>query len=69
MALLAMGTQYGSVPVPIAWQWPDLCDRMGVRRNGRTTRQIEDALLAIRGLMIVSERAIYDHCFPGLSKS
>ena len=61
MALLGIAARHARpVANPITWRWPDLLSRMGVVDSGRTRRQVEDSLLAIAGLTVVSERAVFD---------
>ena len=44
---------------PLTWGWRDLCRRIGIQYSGRTLQHLKGAILAVKGLLIHSEYAIY----------
>lgn len=60
LALLSLATARG-VPLenPIVFSWRELLARMEVAVSGRTVTEVKRALIAIKGLMIQSEHALY----------
>lgn len=51
----------GGFPVrnPVVFSWRQLCARMGIQCSGKTTRQLRDALVATKGLLIESRHALF----------
>ena len=44
---------------PISWTWRDLCRRMGISCSGRAINDLKQAILATRGVIIISDQALY----------
>jgi hypothetical protein len=59
-AILSFATERG-LPVrnPIVFTWRELCARMNIRSSGKTIRELKEAMLATKGLMIESQHALY----------
>ncbi|MGE3808605.1 MAG: hypothetical protein AB7K24_28400 [Gemmataceae bacterium] len=59
-AILSLATERGfPIDNPILFSWCELCARMGNKVNGRTVARLKDALLALKGLMIEGQHALY----------
>lgn len=60
LAILSLATERG-LPIqnPIVFSWRELLARMQVSASGRTVREVKQALLATKGLMIESNHALY----------
>jgi hypothetical protein len=45
---------------PLGFTWKELCRRMGIGYSGRAVEQLKMAIMSTKGLLIVSENALYD---------